>query len=338
MKADRAMLLGMIAVLFVLTVALVLPYAQFVLAAVLLAFVLQPLHRRLFPRTGKTLSATILVVLSSVAVLLPFLAIVSFVANDLLEFARSLEDKDLDFQTLEEPIADYTGIEINIQSIIQSSGETAGQWLFSGALSAFETTVHLLIGLGLLLFLLFYLVRDGDRFVRWIELNAPLPGAITRELFERVRRLTNAVLAGHVLVAIIQGTIAGIGLAVTGIPNFVFWTVIMIILSLIPIIGSFVIWAPASAYLVMNGQLAAGVALFIYGTIVVGVSDDYLRPVITDRYAMVSPSVIIVGVIGGLSVFGFMGLFLGPIVVGALKETIEIYNEHYGHATTGSTG
>ena len=331
MDTDEGLLIAVVAVLFALSVSLVLPYLQFLLAAVVLSFVLRPLQVRLAPHLGRSLSAGLLLVLSLVALILPFFLVTVFVASDVREFVSGLEERDLNFGLVEEPIARYTGVEVDVGSAVRSSLSEFGG--FDSALSVFGTLTHVLIGLGLLLFLLFFFVRDADRFVAWLRAMSPLPATVTDELVGRTVDITNAVLAGHVLVAIIQGVLAGIGLAVFGVPNFVFWTFVMVILGLIPIIGSFAVWAPACVYLFAMGETVSAVALFVYGSTVVAVSDDYLRPVVVDRYAHVSPSVIIVGVLGGLSVFGFMGLFVGPIIVAALKETIEVYDAHYGYPT-----
>lgn len=329
MDTDEGLLLGIVAFLLVLSVSLVLPYLQFVLGAVVLAFVLRPLQVRLTSRIGRTPAATALVLLSVVALLLPFFVVTGFIASDVRTLLDELEGEDLEFAALEEPIAEYTGLEVDLGGAIRSSIADIGT--FDGVLSVFGTLTHLLLGIGLLLFLLFFFVRDADLFLEWIRKRSPLSAAVTDELLDRIGGITNAVLAGHVLVAVIQAILAGLGLAVLGIPNYVFWTFVMVILGLIPIVGTFAIWAPASVYLLVSGRVVAAIALFVYGSTVVAISDDYLRPVIVDRYAHVSPSVIIVGVLGGLSVYGFMGLFVGPIIVAALKETVEVYDEHYGY-------
>ncbi len=330
MKLDKGLLLGFIGLLLVLTVIIVFPYIQFVLGAVVLAFILRPLQRRLEPRIGGTLAALSLVIGSVFTILLPFVLIFAFVASALLSYVRDLEEREFDFETLENPIETYTGQEIDLEAFIRSAGERIGEAVFSGAVTAVETTVHLLIGFGLLLFLLFFFVRDADRFVAWFRDVSPLRTSVTDELLKRITNITRAVLIGHVLVAIIQGIIAGIGLAVVGIPNAIVWTFIMMLLALIPLIGTFAVWAPASAYLVSTGSTFSGVALFVYGAFVVGISDEYLRPVLVNRYATIGSSVIILGVLGGISVFGFMGLFFGPIIVGSLKAAIEVYDDYYG--------
>jgi len=185
------------------------------------------------------------------------------------------------------------------------------------------------IGLGLAVFVLFYLLRDGEKLMAWIRNATPLPGDVQTKLYDRVDDMTRAVLLGHVLVAIIQGAIAGLGLVVVGIPNVLLWTGVMILLALLPFIGTFFVWGPAGIYLLSAGETVGGVFLLAYGTVIVGISDEYLRPVIVDRYAEVSPAIIVIGVIGGLSAFGVMGLFIGPIIVGALKAAIEVFDEQY---------
>ncbi len=331
MKADRALILTLITILLVLSFVLVRPYLQFLLAALVLAFVLRPLQARLVGRIGRTPAAVSLLLLSVFALVVPFFVVVAFVAGDIMRIIGAVEDGTLEFATIEEPIEEALGIDLDLASAITSALEGVGT--ADGVMAAFGTLTHLLIGIGLLLFLLFFFVRDSDRLVAWIRDISPMPEPVTDDLLERLSAITKAVLAGHVLVAIIQGSIAGVGLLVTGVPNAVFWTFVMILLALIPLIGSFAVWAPASVYLYWTGEPIAAVALFVYGAVVVGVSDEFLRPIIVDRYASVSPSVIIVGVIGGISVFGFMGLFVGPIVVAALKETIEVYDDHYGRQT-----
>ncbi len=330
MKLDKGLLLGFIGLLVVLSAIIVLPYIQFILGAIVLAFILRPLQRRLEPRIGGTPAALSLVIGSVFSIILPFVLIFAFVASAVLGYIRDFEEREFDFETLEGPIASYTGMEVDLNSFVRSSGEVIGESVFSGAVTAVETTIHLLIGFGLLLFLLFFFVRDTDRFVAWFRDVSPLRTSVTNELLKRITNITRAVLIGHVLVAIIQGIIAGIGLAMVGIPNAIVWTFIMMLLALIPLIGTFAVWAPASAYLVSTGSTFPGIALFVYGAFVVGISDEYLRPVLVNRYATIGSSVIILGVLGGISVFGFMGLFFGPIIVGSLKAAIEVYDNHYG--------
>jgi predicted PurR-regulated permease PerM len=128
---------------------------------------------------------------------------------------------------------------------------------------------------------------------------------------------------------VIQGFVAGIGLLVVGIPNVVFWTTVMIVLALVPIIGSFLVWGPAAVYLIATGDPLAGGFLLVYGTIVVGLTDDYLRPIIAHQYTQLNPGIIVLGIVGGVSVLGFPGIFFGPIVIGSLRATLDVYRREH---------
>ena len=109
--------------------------------------------------------------------------------------------------------------------------------------------------------LLYYFLKDGDRFVRWLRRTTPLPDRVQDELYGEIDAITGAVLVGHVLVAVVQGALAGFGLFATGVPNATFWTAVMVVLALLPVVGSFLVWGPAVVYLVTGGRPLAGGAL-----------------------------------------------------------------------------
>lgn len=331
MNAQRGVLLLLIAVLLFLTFQLVEPYLSFVIGALLLAYVLTPLQRRLETRVRSTTAAALLVVVATLALLVPFVALIVTVAGEAVTIARDLTGNDVAarLQAPETWLEDRFGRDIDLASEIAARLEGLAETVVGTAPDLVASLTHITIGLGLSVFLLFYLLRDGDRLVGWLQTITPLPQPMQATLYDRIDNMTRAVLLGHVLVAIIQGGIAGLGLVAVGISNALFWTVLMVLLALLPFVGAFLVWGPAAVWLASTGRLSAAALLFVYGTIVVGVSDEYLRPVIVDRYANISPAVIVIGVLGGLSAFGVMGLFIGPIIIGALKAVLEVFDEAY---------
>jgi predicted PurR-regulated permease PerM len=328
MNVSKGFLLLLILAVAYVSALLVEPFLQFVLAAVLLAYVLFPLHRRLEPRVGGAISALVLVVGATLALAVPIAVLVAYVAAEAVDLAGDIDEGDVELQAIEETIEELTGFDVDIAETVAGSVETVVELAFGSATDVFASFVHTLIGLGLAAFILFYLLKDGARLMAWLRERLPLPPTVMDDLTEGLSEITWAVLVGHVAVAVIQGVIAGLGLLATGVPNVAFFTALMIVLALIPAIGTFVVWAPAAAWLVWTGEPVLGGALFVYGAIVVGISDEFLRPLIVGR-ADVSPSVIIVGVIGGLYLMGFIGLFFGPIVVASLKVVVETFDEHY---------
>jgi len=329
MNVSRGFLLALIAVLGVVSLLIVLPYLQYVLLALLLAYVLYPVHSRLADRVGGTASAASMLALVTLAALLPFVVILRVIAADAVAYAEALQTGGIEFATIESAIVEWTGVRVDLASSLGGSGEQIGGALVDAAGNVFGLLAHVLVGLGLTVFLLYYLLKDGDQLVDWLQDITPLPQRVQDDLYAEIDAVTWAVLAGHVFIAIVQGVVAGIGLFVAGVPSAIFWTAVMVVLALLPVIGAFMVWGPAALWLAATGDVAAAVALAIYGTIVVGVTDDYLRPIVVNRRTDVSPAVIILGVIGGLSVFGFIGLFVGPIVLGILKASLVVFDDYY---------
>ncbi|WIV67816.1 AI-2E family transporter [Natrialbaceae archaeon AArc-T1-2] len=325
----KGYLLALVTIFGGLSLLLVLPFLQYVLGAILVAFVLHPLQKRLAPVTSPTISALALVLLAIVGVLVPFVVVIGMVAGDAAQLVERIDPADLQVSELEETIEETTGYEVDLAQELAESAEEIATAVIDLSAAWLGLATHTLIGLGLTLFLLYYLLKDGTEFVAWLRETTPLPEEVQDDLYRELDEVMWAVLAGHVLIAIVEGVIAGLGLFVTGIPNATFWTFVMVILSLVPLIGAFLVWGPAVAYLVLTGEPLLAIGLFVYSAIVVGVADDYLRPIVVDRYAELSPAVIILGVLGGIYAFGVMGIFFGPVVLGAFAATLSVVDDYY---------
>lgn len=329
MDEGKWLLLLFIGALFISAFAMVLPFLQYFLLAVVLAYVLAPLQTRFEARVGPRTAAVSLVTGTTVVLILPVILVLREISADAGVVLRQIREGELALGQVEEVIARELGAEVDLAEFLRPVIGGDGTNTVGNLISAFGLATNALIGLGLTAFLLYFFLKDGDKFTRWLKRTVPIPDDVRDELFQSINAITRAVLLGHVLVAVIQGVMAGIGLMVVGIPNALFWTAVMIVLAIMPIVGSFLVWGPAVGYLLVIGRPVAAVFLFFYGAILVGVSDDYLRPIIVNRYARVNPSVIIIGVLGGLSVIGVMGIFLGPIIIGVLRKSIDVFREAY---------
>ncbi|THE66238.1 AI-2E family transporter [Salinadaptatus halalkaliphilus] len=329
MNRSKGFLFALAALFAYFSWQLVTPFLQYILAAILLAFVLYPLQRRFEGRLSAGAAAFSLLVLAVVGFIVPFALVAIVVADDAATILGDIDPQDLEIAALEEWLADEVGIDVDITDAIADSAQQIGSMLLEQTTAWFSVLTHTLIGLGLLLFVLYYLLKEGDQLLSWLRERTPLPDEVQDDLYEELNEVMWAVLAGHVLIAIAQGVIAGVGLFATGIPNAAFWTFVMVILALVPLIGAFLVWGPAVVYLFITGEPLLALALGIYSAIIVGVSDDYLRPIVVDRYAELSPAIIILGVLGGIYAFGVMGLFFGPVLLGALLATVDVLDEHY---------
>lgn len=327
MNRNRAFFLLLLAAVGVLSVLVTLPYLQYILLGVLLAYVLRPLHRRLSPHIGSQLSAGALILLTIFVVLLPIAMLVSVVIGQIWGLLNRIRNGNLEYSFVEGLIERYLGVSVDLQELLQSFTGDGQTGLFDGVVGILGGISNAAIGLAVLLFVLYYLLKDGSRLVAWLRKVTPLPEDVLDDLFSELDRLMWAVLVGNVLVALVQGILTGIGFVIVGLPNAIFWTVMTTALSLLPLIGASVIWIPASVYLFATGSTVDAVLLFVYGSLVISLSDNYLRPLIGGHEARLNPGLFLVGIFGGIGAFGFVGVFYGPIVLGALKALIDIYTE-----------
>lgn len=330
MNEQRGLILILIALLSFVTFMMVEPLLGYFLGAIILAFIMHPLQKKLRTKVGDQISAFVLVIFGILVVFLPIFGIGAAVIEDAGNLADDLQESEaINTTQIEDRVRGITGQDFNIEGNIESLVRTFTETTLGGVSQIVTTVAEISIGVTLLLFLLYYLLKDGDRLVRWIRDTTPLPPDIQDQLYARVNKTTWAVIKGHVLVAVVQGLVAGLGLAITGVPNYAFWTFIMVILGFIPIIGTVVVWLPAAAYLFVIDRTAAAIFLFIYGLVIVGLTDNILRPIAVDRGSNLHPGVIIIGVIGGVYIFGAAGLFIGPIILGIFKAVLLVFKNNY---------
>ncbi|AGN00826.1 hypothetical protein L593_04375 [Salinarchaeum sp. Harcht-Bsk1] len=329
MNLSKGFVLALVATLLVLSAMLIQPFLQYVLAAVLIAYLLYPLQIRLEAHVSPALAALSLVFVAVAGFVTPFVVILATVLESADRIPRDLDAEQGQLEGIETRIEELTGLEVDIVGALVGSGQEFGTIVFERSIQAIGTITFHLIGILLALFLVYYLLKDGDDLFDWLLRTVPLPTDVQHDLYDEIDDVMWGVLFGHVFVAIVQGVVAGIGFAATGVPNAVFWTAVMIVLAMVPLIGAIPVWGGAVVYLYLTGEPLLAVGLFVYSVVVVGLTDDYLRPFAVDRYAKLNPAVILLGILGGAYAFGIMGLFFGPVVLGALKATLRVGLENW---------
>ena len=182
-------------------------------------------------------------------------------------------------------------------------------------------TVSFLSGLGgwllqggAALFTLFYLLRDADSLVRTLKWVVPLEPAKSEELFARAKEVTYATVYGNVAVALVQGILGGLAFWALGISGAALWGTIMGVLSLLPLVGAFLVWLPAAVLLVLTGKIAKGIILFAIGALIISTVDNVLRTLLVSGRTQLHPLAVFFSVLGGIFVFGGVGLFVGPVL------------------------
>lgn len=327
MNVRDAFFAVLLASLAVLAWFVVRPFVSYVLAAGLLAFVLFPAQKRLGPRIGERVAAFALVVVAVAATTVPFALLSAYLLPDAAETTEQVARRPILNRV--ETVFGRIGVEVELGDVEAVSRQLLD--LFVGNLSELlGTTVRIIIGLSVLVFVLYYLLVDGPALIRWIRDLTPLSADVQDQLYGETYRVTWAVLKGHVFVGLAQGVLGGVGLFVAGVPDALFWTLVMVLFSFVPVMGVGLVWVPAGLYLLFVGRIPAGVFLLVYGATVVSWVDNYLRAYLVDMESGLHPAVVLVGVVGGVYFMGALGLFLGPVILAVFKATVVVVDDYYG--------
>jgi predicted PurR-regulated permease PerM len=222
-------------------------------------------------------------------------------------------------------VADLLPSQSELAAHAANTAKAAGSFLVENASAVTAGTAGLLLRFFLLLYSMFFFLKDGRKMLEKILYYCPLRPDEEALVLERFAAVTKATVKGTLLIGAIQGSLAGVGFFFAGIEGSVFWGAVMIVLSAIPGIGSALVWVPAVIYLLVSGQTLAGILLGTWCACVVGVIDNLLRPILVGKEAGMSDFLVMFGALGGLLFFGPFGFIVGPIVCGLFLTVWEPY-------------
>jgi predicted PurR-regulated permease PerM len=222
-------------------------------------------------------------------------------------------------------LANYIPSEQEIMARVGTAAQSAGGFLVTGASRMTAGTAAFLLDLFVMIYAMFFFLRDGRAILEKIFYYTPLHSDDEARVLERLTSVTRATIKGTLVIGIIQGALAGLGFWVAGIDGAAFWGTIMAILSIVPGVGAALIWVPGVIYLFLTGQTLAATLLAAWCAAIVGTVDNILRPTLVGKDAKMPDLLILVGTLGGLFLFGPIGFIVGPIVCGLFLTVWEIY-------------
>jgi len=199
--------------------------------------------------------------------------------------------------------------------------------LFAGALGAF-------VGVLLALFLFFFFLRDGEEMVERALLLIPMEETRKAHLVEHLAAVTKAVVLGSLLTALVQGTLVGVGFAIVRLPSPIVFGVLGVGAALLPLVGTALVWGPAAVVLAAQGRWGAAVFVTLWGGLVVSSADNFVRPLVISGRAQISTLPVFIGLLGGISAFGAIGMFLGPVLIALALALIRFYEESQRKVTS----
>lgn len=310
--------------------------------AAVLGVLFSPVFRRWNVKVnGRRSLASVLTVLTILLiVILPLFLVSLAVSHEAMNFYERIASGEINVQ---EPIRmaqealpvateflERFDIDLErVQQSLSGAAVTVSRFLASQALAFGQNALRITGLFFVMIYLLFFFLRDGAQLVDGFIRVLPLDDARQRRLFGKFAEVSRATIKGTLVVGVVQGTIGGLMFWILGITAPVFWGVIMTLLSLLPAVGSALVWVPAALILMLTGQVAKGIILIVVGTLIIGLVDNILRPILVGRDTKMPDYLILLSTLGGLTVFGLTGFLIGPIIAALFLVLWQMFEEEY---------
>jgi len=320
-----ALILGLVLCYYV-----ALPFIPALVWSLTLAVLFAPVERALRRKVAwPALSASLTLPLAAIMVVVPAVLVSTALFNELLRSADLVSQlfakepwHDLGRQhRWLAPTINWIVNHTDPADVLQSISTRLGDW----STSLLQGSVTGIANLLLTFYFLFYFLRDGPHLRASLERMLPLTHAEYRTLCNGVVMTIFASVYGTVTVAVLQGVLAGLMFWWLGLPSPAFWGVIMGLLAIVPFLGAFIVWAPVAVMLALNGQLLEATALALWGTIIVGLVDNIIYPILVGRRLAMHSMLSFIAIIGGLALVGVHGIVLGPVIVALSLALMEIW-------------
>lgn len=324
------------------------PFLPALLTGAIVAYLAYPLYQKVSSKIrNKNASAFIVSVLIVLILTIPFVSIIGVVSREAYQTYTSLSKQNLGTNFMKITCSDesfwacatvksFVGIlpKEDLDYYIKLIIERITGFILRNVSNVLASIPSFLLNFFVMMFVVYYLLQDGDSIAKRIKKILPLRESHKQHVFDRFHNITYAMFYGNIAIAIIQGVLGAVGFMIFGVPSPILWGFVMVLFALIPYFGTAIVWLPAALNLIFSGYLqsdsslmAKGVLLIVYGVVVISSVDNILKPKLIGTRANVHPILVLIGVLGGLNLFGFIGLFLGPMMLALLMTFIDIYEE-----------
>ncbi len=315
--------------ILVLSFFLLKPVLLSVIVGFILAFIFSPIYNKIYSLTKmKNVSAMIVSVVLILIIILPIWFLTPIILNQSIKFFVS--SQQIDFVLILKKIfpSIFASQEFSAQigSVISSSVTKTTNSLMNAFANFILNFPIFILQLIVVSFTFFFSLRDKEQLITYVKSLLPFSKDVEKKLFDYSKEITFSVIYGQVIVGILQGIITGAGFFIFGVPNALLFTSFAVVASIVPMLGPVFVWVPIVIYLILAGNTSAAVGVTIFGLIASTV-DNFLRPIIISRRTRVPPSIIVVGMVGGIFLFGVLGLILGPLILSYLLIILELYRK-----------
>lgn len=331
-------------ILLYISFLMIKPFIPVILTSIIGAYIFYPVYKFLYKKTKKkTLSSLIVTILIILIITIPLFFFLNAIAKEAYAsyttITQTLEKGSiLEVEcekgttcTLLKNIKELT-TNPKLQSYIEDTTKSITNFISKSVSHFIVSTPRRILDIFVMFFLIFYLFKDGEKIVNKIKHLLPLKSAHRKKIFNQFNNIIYAVIFGYIVIAILQGLIAMLGFFILKVPSPILWGLATMIAALLPFIGTTLVWLPIGLYLILSGYLQGvggliwrGVLVILYGFFIISSVDNIIRPKFISVTAKIHPIISLVGVLGGLFLFGFVGIFIGPLILALLMTFIDIY-------------
>ncbi len=321
--------------IIVITYILLRPFFITIISSVVLTYLFFPLYRKIKKHIkSKNVSSFITCLLIFLLFLIPLGLVINLLTREAISsyvtITNFLTNNQFNIDEINVMLLDRFGFEINLRTMFLN----IFNFFIQSSRSFIVSIPKRILDVFILFFLMYYLFKDGKNLKEKVKKYLPLKDTYKEKLAKEIGDMTHAVVFGIIVTSFIQSAIGALGLFIFGIGNPLLWGIVMFILCILPLVGPTLVWVPASMYLFISGIISSsplligkGIGLFLYGLIIISSIDNILRPKLIGKKTNVSPAIIMLGIFGGLYLFGLVGLVIGPIILSIFISTLKIYGE-----------
>ncbi len=302
--------------------------------AVILGVIFYSLNERFKRKWGRTQSAVLITLGVTLILIVPVLLLSAMFVREGIAAARNIQTAmagvgygwfNHAWDWLASSIA-AEGVTVDLPGLVREGAGRAGEYMATELGAVIRNIVVFLFELFVMLFALFYFLRDGDSMLNRFRHFLPFDENMTERMLAEARELIFASVTTSLVIAAVQGTICGGAFAVVGLGSPIFWGVVMGFLSLLPVVGAWPVWIPAAIWLFSTGHAGRAVILIAICGALGGTIDNILRPILLGGRASLNGLLVFISVLGGIAVFGVLGVVLGPIVVATAVGILDVYS------------
>lgn len=315
--------------LLVLSFFLIRPILLAVIVGIILAFIFEPIYKRLLKIVkSKNLSAILICLILIVLIILPFWFLVPIFVDQAVKFYASAQQTDFiaPIKAIFPSLFSSEKFTQEISSVLSNFATKITNGVVNSLSAMILNLPNILIQLAMVLFTFYFVLKDKEQLFSYARSLMPFSKEVENKIVKSTKAITISVIYGQVIVGLIQGVIAGAGFFIFKVPNALILTFMAGLAGIFPIIGTVIIWVPVALYLLITGNIFAAIGVAIFGLISSTV-DNFLRPIIVARKSKIHPAILLIGMIGGLFMFGFLGFILGPLIIAYLLIFLEIYRD-----------